>query len=69
MMLANIMYIHSYNYSDITAALDNFMSAAAKISQSMQPAASQNIDGAALNEKLLSTERQFIGPGLPKRPW
>jgi hypothetical protein len=41
------------------------MAAATQISQSQQDGG-QNT---ALNEKLLATERQFIGPGLPKRPW
>ncbi len=45
------------------------MSAAVQISQSMQQDGEQQASNNALNEKLLSTERQFIGPGLPKRPW
>eukprot|EP00029_Vermamoeba_vermiformis_P007026 TRINITY_DN2915_c0_g1_i1.p1 TRINITY_DN2915_c0_g1~~TRINITY_DN2915_c0_g1_i1.p1 ORF type:complete len:752 (-),score=136.81 TRINITY_DN2915_c0_g1_i1:3-2258(-) len=59
----------SYDYSGITTALDSFMSAAVQIGQSMQQDVKRQASNSALNEKLLSTERQFIGPGLPKRPW
>lgn len=44
------------------------MAAATQISQS-QAAQQDGGQNTALNEKLLATERQFIGPGLPKRPW
>jgi N-acetylated-alpha-linked acidic dipeptidase len=58
----------TYDYSGITSAIDGFMAAATQISQS-QATQQDGGQNTALNEKLLATERQFIGPGLPKRPW